>query len=190
MTTREAPVSPRGGDAAPPPRWVFRVARSRVAAGFAVAAAAFWLARPSWGSLGLGLGVGLAGAGLRCWAAGHLEKGVEVTTSGPYRWMRHPLYAGSTLLGLGFAVAARHPVAAGLVVLYLAVSLSQAARFEEARLRAEFGDVWDRYARGTVVSGERRRWSMARAARNREGQALAGALAALVLLGLKALFAG
>ena len=188
MTTRGAPASPRGG-ASPSPRWVFWVARSRVAAGFAVAAAAFWLARPSWGSLGLGFGIGLAGVSLRCWAAGHLEKGVEVTTSGPYRWMRHPLYAGSALLGLGFAAAARHPAAAVLVVLYLAVSLSQAARFEEARLRSELGDAWDRYVQGAAAAGDRR-WSLARAVRNGEGKALAGALAALALLGLKALFAG
>ena len=186
MTGAE-PTPPRVGGASP--RWVFWVARSRVAAGFGVAAAAFWLARPSWGSLGAGAAVGLAGAGLRLWAAGHLEKGVEVTMSGPYRWMRHPLYVGSTLLGLGFAAAARHPVAAVLVVLYLAVSLSQAARFEEARLRAEHGTAYDRYARGTAAPGARR-WSPARAARNREGQALAGALAALALLALKALLAG
>lgn len=183
---RPASVPDRPGEA---PRWVFLVARSRVAAGFVVAAAAFWLARPSWGSLAAGAGVGLAGACLRGWAAGHLEKGVEVTTSGPYRWMRHPLYVGSTLLGLGFAAAARHPVAAGLVVLYLAVSLSLAARFEEARLRAELGDAYDRYARGSAGAGARR-WSFARAARNREGQAVAGLLAALALLGLKALLAG
>lgn len=187
--TDGAPAPSRGdGGASPSPRWVFWVARSRVAAGFGVAAAAFWLARPSWWSLGLGAGIGLAGAGLRGWAAGHLEKGVEVTTSGPYRWMRHPLYVGSALLGLGFAAAARHPAAAALVVLYLAVSLSQAARFEEARLRAEHGDAYDRYAQGAAAGD--RRWSLARAARNREGQALAGALAALALLGLKALIAG
>ena len=186
--TGEAPApSRRGGEASP--RWVFWVARSRVAAGFGVASSSFWLARPSWWSLGLGAAIGLAGACLRVWAAGHIEKGVEVTTSGPYRWMRHPLYVGSTLLGLGFAAAARHPVAALLIVLYLAVSLSQAARFEEARLRAELGGAYDRYARGAAAAGDRR-WSAARAVRNREGQALAGALAALVLLGLKALFAG
>ena len=185
MTGAE-PTPPRGGTS---PRWVFWVARFRVAAGFGVAAAAFWLARPSWGSIGVGAAVGLVGAGLRVWAAGHIEKGVEVTTSGPYRWMRHPLYVGSTLLGLGFAAAARHPVAAALVVLYLAVSLTQAARFEEARLRAEHGAAYDRYARGTAAPGARR-WSPARAARNREGQALAGGLAALALLALKALLAG
>ena len=186
--TGAAPVPPRrGGEASP--SWVFWVARSRVAAGFGVAAASFWLARPSWWSLGLGAAIGLAGACLRAWAAGHLEKGVEVTTSGPYRWMRHPLYVGSTLLGLGFAAAARHPLAALLIVLYLAVSLSQAARFEEARLRAELGGAYDRYARGAAAAGDRR-WSLARAVRNREWQALAGALAALGLLGLKALLAG
>ncbi len=186
--TGEAPAPSRGGGEVSP-RWVFRVARSRVAAGFGVAAAAFWLARPSLWSLGLGAAIGLAGTCLRGWAAGHLEKGVEVTTSGPYRWMRHPLYVGSALLGLGFAAAARHPVTALLIVLYLAVSLSQAARFEEARLRAELGDAYDRYARGAAAVGGRR-WSLARAVRNREGQALAGTLAALALLGLKALLAG
>ena len=187
--TRGAPISPRRGrETSPAPRWVFWVARSRVATGFVVAAAAFWLARPSGWSLALGAALGLAGACLRGWAAGHLEKGTEVTTSGPYRWMRHPLYVGSTLLGLGFAVAARHPAAAVLTALYLAVSLSLAARFEETRLRAEFGAVYVRYAQGTGVDADRR-WSMARAARNREGQALAGALAALALLGLKALLA-
>ena len=186
--TGDVPAPPRGGGESSAP-WVFWVARSRVAAGFGVAAAAFWFARPSWWSLGLGAAIGLAGACLRGWAAGHLEKGVEVTTSGPYRWMRHPLYVGSTLLGLGFAAAARHPGAALLIVLYLAVSLSQAARFEEARLRAELGDAYDRYARGAAAAGDRR-WSLARAVRNREGQALAGAVAALALLGLKALLAG
>ena len=94
--------------------WLIRVARLRVTVGFGVAAAAFWLARPSWLSLGLGATVALVGESLRVWAAGHLEKELEVTTFGPYRWMRHPLYVGSSLLGAGFAVAARHPVPAAL----------------------------------------------------------------------------
>ncbi|MDP7338153.1 MAG: methyltransferase, partial [Vicinamibacterales bacterium] len=99
--------------------WLIRVARLRVTAGFCVAVAAFWLARPTWLSLGVGATVALVGESMRVWAAGHLEKGLEVTTSGPYRWMRHPLYVGSSLLGAGFAAASRHPVAAALVVVYL-----------------------------------------------------------------------
>ncbi|MEE2638177.1 MAG: isoprenylcysteine carboxylmethyltransferase family protein [Acidobacteriota bacterium] len=164
--------------------WVIRVARLRVTAGFAVAAAAFWLARPSWGALGLGAAIGLAGEGLRCWAAGHLEKAVEVTNSGPYRWTRHPLYVGSALLGVGFAIASRHPAVAALVVGYLAGSLTVAARLEEATLRAKFGDAYDRYIRGNL-SPVGRRFSLSRARRNGEVQALVGLAAALVVLALK-----
>ena len=167
--------------------WLIRVARLRVTVGFGVAVAAFWLAHPSWRSLAAGATVALVGESLRLWAAGHLEKGSEVTTSGPYRWMRHPLYAGSALLGAGFAVASRHPVAAGLVAVYLAGSLVVAARLEEATLRAKFGDAYDRYAAGTVA-GSARPYSWSRAHRNGEAQAVLGLLAALAVLATKVLF--
>ena len=168
--------------------WLIRVARLRVTVGFGVAAAAFWLARPSWLSVGVGAAVALVGESLRVWAAGHLEKGKEVTTSGPYRWMRHPLYVGSSLLGVGFAVASRHPVATALVVVYLAGSLSVAVRLEEATLRAKFGDVYDRYTVGTA-EGTHRPYSLDRARRNGEVQTTLGVLAALAILAMKVLFA-
>ena len=168
--------------------WLIRAARLRVKVGFGVAVAAFWLARPSWLSVGVGAAAGLVGECLRVWAAGHLEKSTEVTTSGPYRWMRHPLYVGSALLGVGFAVASRHPVAAGLVGVYLLGSLSVAARLEEATLRAKFGDAYDRYTAG-IVGGTRRRYSLNRARRNGEVQTVLGILAALALLAAKVLFA-
>ena len=168
--------------------WLIRVARLRVTTGFGVAAAAFWLARPSWLSLAAGAAVALVGESLRVWAAGHLEKGSEVTTSGPYRWMRHPLYVGSALLGAGFAAASRHPVAAVLVVVYLTGSLWMAARLEEATLRAKFGDAYDRYAAG-AAGGLARPYSLHRARRNGESQTVLGLLAALAILAMKVLFA-
>ena len=168
-------------------RRLFLIARARVAAGFVVAAAAFWLARPTWSSLAAGAPLAGAGALLRVWAAGHLRKGVEVTRSGPYRRMRHPLYWGSLLMGLGFAAAAAEPLAAGLVVAYLAVTLLAAARLEEATLRDAFGGEFDEYVRG---AGRRsgRRFSARQMAANGELRALAGFAAALALLGLKAWF--
>jgi protein-S-isoprenylcysteine O-methyltransferase Ste14 len=166
--------------------WLIRVARLRVTAGFCVAVAAFMLARPSWFSLGLGATVALVGESLRVWAAGHLEKGLEVTSSGPYRWMRHPLYVGSSLMGVGFAAASRHAGVAVLVVVYLAVSLLVAARLEEATLRVKFGDDYDRYARGALDVGSRP-FSVGRARRNGEAQAVLGVLAALGLLAVKVL---
>ena len=166
--------------------WLIRVARLRVTVGFGVAAAAFWLARPSWLSVSVGVAVALIGESLRVWAAGHLEKGMEVTTSGPYRWMRHPLYVGSSLLGVGFAAASRHPTVAALVVVYLAVSLSVAARLEEATLRVKFGDAYDRYACGTL-DATTRPFSAGRARRNGEAQTVLGVLAVLALLAVKVL---
>lgn len=175
-THTPVPVSP----------WLIRVARIRVTAGFAVALAAFWFARPSWVSLGVGAVVGVAGEAIRFWASGHLEKGLEVTNSGPYRLSRHPLYVGSSLLGFGFALASRQPVVVALVVVYLGVWLSVAARLEEATLRSKFGDAYDQYAGGTATPTARS-FSLARARRNGEPQAVLGLLAALALLAVKIL---
>ena len=69
-----------------------RVARYRVRLGFPSAVLALWLAQPTERSLAAGAIVALVGEGLRIWAAGHLEKGREVTASGPV-----PLLAASAL---------------------------------------------------------------------------------------------
>ena len=79
------------------------------------------------------------GEALRIWAAGHLEKGREVTSTGPYAITRHPLYAGSAIMGAGLAVAANSVVVAVLVFAYLAVTITAAIRSEEAHLTDKFG---------------------------------------------------
>jgi protein-S-isoprenylcysteine O-methyltransferase Ste14 len=161
-----------------------RLARLRVPAGFAAGAAVLWLARPTWGTLAAGAIVAAAGQALRGWAAGHLEKGREVTRSGPYRWMRHPLYAGASLMAVGLTVAARDLAVAVLVAAYLGVMLTAAIRSEEATLRARFGPEYDAYAGGSVDRA--RRFSLARARRNREHRAVLGLIVALLILGVKA----
>jgi len=118
------------------------------------------------------------------WAAGHVEKSREVTSSGPYRHTRHPLYLGSTLLGVGFAVAANHLWLGLGVVVYLAATLGAAIRAEEAHLRDKFGDAYDAYASRRVPPSDRR-FSWARAIANREHHAVAGTLAGLSLLLIK-----
>src|SRR5918994_3612436 len=99
-------------------RWL---ARRRVALGFLCSIVAIWLAEPTMRSLAAGAVIALAGEALRIWAAGHLEKGREVTASGPYRLTRHPLYLGSAVIGAGFAVASASLVVSLLVALYLGV---------------------------------------------------------------------
>lgn len=162
-------------------RWLTRY---RVALGGLTALVTLWAAQPTSQSLMAGAAVALIGAALRLWAAGHVEKSREVTTSGPYRYTRHPLYLGSTVMGLGVAVAAANPWLGAAILAYLASTLSAAMRSEEAHLRDKFGDAYDRYAaRKAPLSA--RAFSWRRAWHNREHHALAGLVAGLALLALK-----
>ena len=168
-------------------RRLFLIARVRVALGFAVAAVSFWLARPTWSFLAWGALIAAAGEALRVWAAGHLRKGQEVTHSGPYRLLRHPLYCGSLLIGLGFAVAAANTFVAVLVIGYLAITLFAAARLEDATLREAFGQDFDSYVQGTSVVSTRG-FSGKQMVANGEIKALVGFISTLGILGLTAWF--
>jgi len=48
-----------------------------------------------------------AGLLVRCWAAGYIKKIRVLTTSGPYSFVRNPLYVGNFLMGLGFCLFVR-----------------------------------------------------------------------------------
>ena len=161
-----------------------RLARFRVALGFAVGAVVFWLSRPTFVTIAIGGTVAALGEAIRIWAAGHLQKSREVTTSGPYRWVAHPLYVGSSVMGAGLAIACGSLLVAVLIASYLAVALTVAARAEEAFLRRTFGDRYGRYERGAVDA--HRRFSLGQAIANHEHRALMGLVAAVLLLALKA----
>jgi protein-S-isoprenylcysteine O-methyltransferase Ste14 len=158
-----------------------RLARFRVPLGFASAATAFGFARPSWPSWWTGLAVALIGEAIRIWAAGHIEKGREITNSGPYRLVRHPLYLGSTVLGVGFAIAAANVWIAILVTLYLSITIFAAIRTEEATLDERFAGAYTGYREG-LAKPVARSFSLQRAIRNREHRAVAGLIAAFALL--------
>jgi protein-S-isoprenylcysteine O-methyltransferase Ste14 len=160
-----------------------RLARIRVPLGFAAGAAALWLAAPSWRSLAIGFPVAAFGEALRIWAAGHLEKGREVTKSGPYRFTGHPLYLGSSLIATGIANACASVAVALLAAAYLGVTYVAAIRSEEAGLRAKFGREYDDYRAGRAT--DERAFSLARALRNREHRSIIGLLAAMILLAAK-----
>ena len=170
------------------------LARRRVALGFVCGAAALGLAQPTLQSIAAGMSVAAVGEALRVWAAGHLNKAREVTSSGPYRWLPHPLYAGSSIMGVGLAIACANVVVTALIAIYLIVTLTAAIRNEEAFLRRAFGDRYDRYRSGDAEmgsqSGSRRRFTAAQAIANREHRAIAGLLVAMLLLVLKATYNG
>lgn len=161
--------------------WQQTLARIRVPLGFVSAAAAFALATPTPRSLLAGLFVALPGEVLRFWAAGHIEKGREITTSGPYRLTRHPLYLGSAILGVGFAIAAHSWPVAGIVAAYLGLTLTAAMRTEEAALDARFSGEYTKYRQGGLQTGSRP-FSLARAIVNGEHRTVAGLVVASLWL--------
>ena len=164
-----------------------RLARWRVPLGFLCSFAALWLARPTLESLALGGAVAAAGEAIRVWAAGHLEKSREVTSSGPYRFTRHPLYLGSTVMAVGVAIAAQHVAVWVLVAAYVFVMIGSAIRTEETFLRSRFGGDYDAYAAGQLKN-EARAFSVERALRNREWRAVVGVGIGFALLGAKVMF--
>ncbi|MDO8794918.1 MAG: isoprenylcysteine carboxylmethyltransferase family protein [Vicinamibacterales bacterium] len=160
------------------------LARWRVRLGAVTVVVALLLARPTWTSWGIGLAIALTGEGIRIWAAGHLEKSREVTRSGPYRWMAHPLYVGSSVLALGVVVAAGSPTLAVLAALYMGATITAAIRTEEANLRQAFGSTYDDY-RAARAQPMERRFSLDRAIRNREYRAATGVVLGFALLALR-----
>ena len=162
-------------------RWLTRF---RVALGFVLAVVVIAFARPEWSTWKGGAVIATAGELIRLWAAGHLEKSREVTSSGPYRFTRHPLYAGSTLIGIGVAIASASAIVAVIVGLYIVLTLSAARRSEEAHLREKFGGAYDDYVERRAAPMARR-FSLERALRNREHHTIAGLLAGFALLAVK-----
>lgn len=163
-----------------------RIARLRVPLGFAFGLVVLWLARPTPRTVALGALVALCGEFVRIWAAGHLEKGREVTSSGPYALTRHPLYLGSTLIGVGLAVAAADLWVSVLVLGYLAITYTAAIRTEEAHLTEKFGAAYPQYRAGQM--SVKRPFSLERALKtNREYRAVIGVLVVLSVLAWKGL---
>jgi protein-S-isoprenylcysteine O-methyltransferase Ste14 len=163
------------------------LARWRVPIGFVCGAVVLWLARPTLRSLALGGTIATVGEVVRVWAAGHLEKGLEVTRSGPYRLTRHPLYVGSALIGAGLAIAAARLSVALLVATYCGTTIIAAIRHEEANMRASFGDQYQAY----LESRERpvgRTFSLGRALKNQEHRTIAGLVLVAAIFAAKAVF--
>jgi len=172
------------------------LARMRVALGFVFGVLVLVLAQPTARSIAIGMTIAACGEALRIWAAGHLRKSREVTVSGPYRWLPHPLYVGSSVMGAGLAIAANGVLVALLIAVYLVATLTAAIRSEEAFLRRTFGDQYDLYRSGVDAqrrekrAASRRRFSVEQAMANREYRALAGLTVTVLLLIWKATYNG
>jgi protein-S-isoprenylcysteine O-methyltransferase Ste14 len=133
--------------------------RRHAVVGFFTSANRTLLPHPSIALQWAGVGLCLAGFGFAVWARVHigrnwgmpmtLREGHELVTSGPYAYVRHPIYSGLMLAMLGAAFTA------GLLwllalVLYFTYFIF-AARSEEKTMLTQFPDAYSAYRRRTKM---------------------------------------
>ena len=106
-----------------------------------------FFAKPTPVLLMVGGSLALLGVLLRGWAAGHLSKEEVLCTSGPYALTRNPLYLGSFWIGTGFTVSGGHILFVVLFLLFFGWIYVRTMRCEEAILRANFGEAFERWRR-------------------------------------------
>jgi len=176
-----------------PKPYADHVAKLRVPFGFLLVVAFAWFSHPSMRSLAFGLPVSFCGLALRAWAAGHLAKNAQLAQSGPYRYLRNPLYVGTLLVAAGLVIASQ---SIGLGILFAAVFgliYLPVIQLEEQHLRSLFPE-FAQFAQQVPALLPRLRPANGGGARfrpqlylkNREFEALAGFLAGVALLVWKA----
>jgi protein-S-isoprenylcysteine O-methyltransferase Ste14 len=159
--------------------------RLRVPAGFALLVTFAWISRPSVFSMEVGVPVSIAGLLLRGWAAGHLAKNQELATSGPFAYVRNPLYLGTLITAAGLVVAAREVRLVLLFAAVFALVYLPAIELEEQHLRAIFPGYADyaaqirRFLPLAKWAGTKSGFSWPLYRRNEEYKALGGFLIAV-----------
>ncbi len=132
------------------PSWNRIARRIRVPLGFLFAGAYLWLARPTRLSIIIGAAIAAFGLAIRAFASGHVKKNEVLTVSGPYAYTRNPLYFGSLVLAIGFAVASRSWWVVLIALTIFFAIYFPVIRAEEQFLRAKFPEFND-YARRVPI---------------------------------------
>ncbi|HYM22397.1 MAG TPA: isoprenylcysteine carboxylmethyltransferase family protein [Vicinamibacterales bacterium] len=100
-----------------------------------------------------GLVLIVTGEAVRLWGVRHIgavsrtrsERLGPLVDSGPFAWVRNPLYIGNVFLWVGFALAARLWWLAPIVFLLLALEYHAIVGWEERLLVERIGDVYRSY---------------------------------------------
>jgi protein-S-isoprenylcysteine O-methyltransferase Ste14 len=103
----------------------------------------------------VGGGIVAVGEAIRLWAVLHIgaisrtrsDRLGPLVASGPFGYVRNPLYLGNILLWTGFSVAARLVWLTPVVVILLALEYHAIVQWEEQLLAARIGEPYVRYMR-------------------------------------------
>ena len=181
-------------------RWQRVARRIRVPLGFVAAAlylVSLYRQRPELKWMLASVPFVVAGVLMRSYAAGYVKKNRELTRTGPYAHTRNPLYLGSILIAMGFALALENVWFSLVLVVFFVVIYVPVIASEERFLRATFAGFED-YCRQVPrlsprvtaaeapggETGEPGRFSMELYRRHREYNSAIGALLLYGSLGL------
>jgi len=116
--------------------------RARIPASILMALAIIVFAHPSQSSWLIGLVVVSIGEALRIWASGHIHKSAQVTCTGPYAMVRHPLYLGHFLIASGFCITGDSLIAFIIVSISFFIIYVPTWKNEEKNLIELFGETY------------------------------------------------
>jgi len=155
------------------------------------------LAKPKLWSILAGIGLTLIGLLLRAWASGHLEKEKKLTTSGPYRYTRNPLYFGNLLIGLGMVIGSQSWWILGCAFVVFGIFYTVIILAEKRKMAELFPVEYVEYKRlvplffpsfFSTFPRQNPRFSRTRFKNNRESRAIIGSVIFWLLLTAKFLF--
>lgn len=153
-----------------------------------------WFAGPAGLFFIPGLILIVLGEFFRLWGCGHLVKTKEFIISGPYAYVRHPLYLGTYLIGFGFCMMAEMWWL--LILFQAAFALYYYPRkeiIESARLAGYYGEEYLVYMRSVpalvpslkAYKKTGLKWSFGKIMKNDELGIIFANIAGVVILYLK-----
>ena len=83
-----------------------------------------------------GIPVALVGVAIRTWAAGHVRKNQQLAISGPYAYVRNPLYIGSLIAGIGLGISSGRVSILIAIITLFAIWFRPKNRDRQIRIRS------------------------------------------------------
>ena len=100
-----------------------------------------------------------AGLFIRVWAVSRIglafttvvmaHENQKVVTNGPYRFIRHPAYAGSMLIFIGFGISMGNIIGLALIIAVIFFGYFQRIKVEEHVMLSTIGDEYRKYMEKT-----------------------------------------
>jgi protein-S-isoprenylcysteine O-methyltransferase Ste14 len=130
-------------------KWVYPYRNYLVSPALIFTMICFRWEEEGWFVWSLGISLLLFGIFLRIWAQQHLHYRLKVhktlTITGPYSFVRNPMYLGNILICLGTTVISELLWFVPITFLYCLGIYSLVVRYEEAHLLEKYGESYCKY---------------------------------------------